>query len=223
MYVSLNSRWKWTRLPQWQVVLLLCGALIAGNASAASVYVYVNAAGNRLITDHPRSDLPGYTLLKKYTADDHFGTAYRPKSRSVSRGLVPRVTDYDRLIRLKADEFGLEPALLKAVIHVESAFNPEALSPKGALGLMQLMPATATRYGVYKRTDPVESLNGGGRYLRDLLAMFNFDTRLALAAYNAGENAVQRYNGIPPYRETEDYVEKVIALRDKYRKGLIGA
>ena len=202
-------------------ISILVLMLVSSLAWPASVYVYVDQNGNRLITDHRRTDLKGYKLLKKYQADDHFGSPYKP-SRSTST-LRPRVSDYDKLIRFKADQFGLEPALLKAVVHVESAFNPNALSPKGALGLMQLMPGTAARYGIQKRTDPESSLDGGGRYLRDLLFMFNHDTRLALAAYNAGENAVTRYNGIPPYPETEDYVEKVIQLRDKYRKQLVGA
>ena len=108
------------------------------------------------------------------------------------------------------------------MVHVESAFNPEALSPKGAMGLMQLMPATAERYGVTSREDPVASLEGGGRYMYDLLALFDQDLRLALAAYNAGENAVMKYNGIPPYPETRNYVERVIQLLASYRRNLAG-
>ncbi|MGI9316230.1 MAG: lytic transglycosylase domain-containing protein [bacterium] len=193
---------------------------LLASANAAPIYVYINNQGNRLITDHARSDLKGYRLLRKYQADDYFGTANRP-SASKSR-LKARVSEYDSLIVTKAKKLGLEPALLKAIIHIESSFNPSAVSPKGATGLMQLMPATAKRYGVTDRFNPSQSLEGGGRYMRDLLLMFNYDTRLALAAYNAGENAVTRYQGVPPYQETEEYVELVLQMLNLYRKELIG-
>jgi soluble lytic murein transglycosylase-like protein len=117
--------------------------------------------------------------------------------------------------------YGLESALLHAVISVESRYNPKAVSPAGAAGLMQLMPHTAKRYGVTDALDPRQNLNGGARYLRDLLRLFNNDTSLALAAYNAGENAVKRHgNRIPPYRETQRYVPKVLAFYQRYRTGV---
>jgi len=105
---------------------------------------------------------------------------------------------------------GVDPALVEAVIAVESAFNPLAISPKGAMGLMQLMPQTATRYGVSNPFDPRENLIGGIQYLRDLLLRFE-DFPHALAAYNAGETAVLTHGGVPPYRETQQYVRKVLA------------
>ena len=189
------------------------------SAHGASIYVYISNSGNRLITDHPRPDLKNYKLLKKYGIDEN-GDSPGPRT---SRILTPVKSSFNDLIFSKADKIGLEPALLKAMVHVESAFNPNAVSPKGAKGLMQLMPATAKRFGVAERGDPVASLEGGGQYMRYLLSLFNQDTRLALAAYNAGENAVAKYNGIPPYPETQNYVELVIELRNKYRKNLIGA
>jgi soluble lytic murein transglycosylase-like protein len=188
-------------------------------AHGASIYVYVSNSGNRLITDHPRPDLKGYKLLKRYGIDEN-GDSSSPRTNNFLR---PVKSSFNDLIFSKADQIGLEPALLKAMVHVESAFNPNAISPKGAKGLMQLMPATAKRFGVVERGDPVESLEGGGQYMHYLLSLFNQDTRLALAAYNAGENAVTKYNGIPPYPETQDYVERVIELRNKYRKNLSGA
>lgn len=109
---------------------------------------------------------------------------------------------------------GVDPALVEAVIAVESAYKPWAISPKGAMGLMQLMPQTASRYSVSNPFDPKENLSGGIRYLRDLLRRFGGDLPQALAAYNAGEAAVSRYRGIPPFRETLDYVRKVL---DRYR------
>lgn len=195
--------------------------LLSPLCQAASIYVYTDENGNRLITDHPRAAGGGYRLLQRYHADDNFGSPDRP-ARGSDRWRA-RTSQYDELIQAKARQLGLEPALIKAIIHTESAFNPKAISPKGASGLMQLMPATAERYGVTDRFNPVQSLEGGGRYMRDLLMMFNHDTRLALAAYNAGENAVSRHNGIPPYEETRQYVEKVMYLLDEYRKVLPGA
>ena len=199
---------------------LLFASVLFSTAHGASIFVYINNEGNRLITDHPRSDLVGYKLLKTYGVDDYFGSPDRPGNGSSV--LTPRASKYDSLIVAKADKTGLEPALLKAMVHVESAFNPDALSPKGAKGLMQLMPATAKRFGVTTRADPIASLDGGSRYMQYLLTLFDQNTRLALAAYNAGENAVTKYNGIPPYPETENYVEKVMLLRDQYRINLAG-
>ena len=110
-----------------------------------------------------------------------------------------------------AEKYRLEPALLHAVISAESSFNPKAVSEDGAVGLMQLMPATARRFGVDNPYDPVTNIDGGARYLRHLLNRFD-DIQLALAAYNSGENAVLRYgNTIPPYPETHHYVVKVLA------------
>ena len=120
------------------------------------------------------------------------------------------------MIVTSAGRLSVDPALVEAIVAVESAFNPWALSPKGAMGLMQLMPQTATRYGVSDPFDPQENLTGGIRYLSDLLRLFDGDLPQVLAAYNAGENAVLRYRGLPPYRETRDYVRKVLA---RYQPG----
>jgi soluble lytic murein transglycosylase-like protein len=110
----------------------------------------------------------------------------------------------------------LDKALVRAIIQTESAFNVHATSPKGARGLMQLMPETAARYGVRDIFDPEQNIWGGTRYMRDLLEKFNQDLPLAIAAYNAGENAVVRYGGIPPYPETRNYVQRVMALHQQY-------
>jgi soluble lytic murein transglycosylase-like protein len=116
---------------------------------------------------------------------------------------------------------GLDSALLHAVIAVESGYDAKAVSKKGATGLMQLMPATAKRYGVADAFDPAQNVSGGAKYLRDLLDLFDSDTRLALAAFNAGENAVLKYGRrIPPYRETLRYVPKVL---DHYRRYRVAA
>ena len=125
---------------------------------------------------------------------------------------------YADIIARVAREQKVEPALLHAVITVESAYNPRARSPKGATGLMQLMPATAKRYGVTDLLNPVENIRAGARYLRDLLAMFDNNMRLAIAAYNAGEGAVMRSGkAIPNYPETRAYVPRVLQHYESYR------
>jgi len=125
---------------------------------------------------------------------------------------------YVRQIQAAAKKTQLDPALIHAVIAVESNHNTLALSNKGALGLMQLMPQTAARYGVENRMDPVQNINGGARYLADLVRLFEGDVQLALAAYNAGEHVVIRYgNRIPPYRETMAYVPRVMSYYEKYK------
>jgi hypothetical protein len=126
------------------------------------------------------------------------------------------LTAYADTIRLASAEFGLDEAFLRAIIHAESAYNPRALSIAGAQGLMQLMPSTASDMGVRDAFDVDQNIRGGARYLALLLKNFNGDERLAAAAYNAGPGAVQRYSGVPPYAETQVYVERVGTLRKRY-------
>ena len=125
-------------------------------------------------------------------------------------GPRPSSTSFDPLIERAADEHGVPVRLLKAVIQVESSFEPRARSPKGAMGLMQLMPATAREYEAHNPYDPKSNIEAGTRYLGKLLR--EFELPLALAAYNAGEAAVRRFGGIPPYAETQAYVAKILAL-----------
>lgn len=127
---------------------------------------------------------------------------------------------YKDEIAAAASDFGVDSALLHAIIHAESAFNQMALSDKGAQGLMQLMPGTASDMGVTDAFDAGQNIRGGARYLAMLLKAFNGDATLATAAYNAGPGAVQKYNGIPPYDETKVYVQRVATLRDRYQKAL---
>jgi len=135
---------------------------------------------------------------------------YMPAEESIRR-FSPIVDTASRL-------HGVDAALIHAVISAESGYNPSALSKAGAMGLMQLMPQTAKRYGVTNIMDPVQNITGGVRYLRDLLSMFNGNLELAIAAYNAGENAVIKYgNKIPPYAETVQYVPKVLGFYRKFQ------
>lgn len=177
------------------VLGLVFTALFPGWASADSAGVYrrVNASGAVYYSNIPP---PGRSLTVHRVG--YGGTAAR-----APYGLRT-------VIRSAADRYGIDARLVEAIIAVESAFDPGAVSPKGAMGLMQLMPETAGRYAVQNPFDPLENIAGGIRYLRDLLSRFQGDLHWALAAYNAGETAVAAYRGIPPYRETRDYVTKVL-------------
>lgn len=197
------------------VIFCLLSAILSDPGLAADIYVYERGDGSKLITDHPRSE-PGYRLVRVYSSDsDDSGIV--PVARTRPRSYKIRTTDFDGLIQRVSNEITLDPALIKSVMHAESAFDPRALSRKGASGLMQLMPGTARRYGVTRIFDPQQNVMAGSRYLRDLLKQFKGDMRLALAGYNAGENAVIKYGGIPPYSETRKYVRKVIELYKSYR------
>jgi len=123
---------------------------------------------------------------------------------------------YDKLINEVAQRHHVDTALVKAVIRAESDFVPEAVSPKGALGLMQLMPATARSHGVWRAFEPRENVEGGVTHLRYLLDRYNGNLRLALAAYNAGEKAVDSHGGVPPYPETWEYLTRVLRFRESY-------
>jgi soluble lytic murein transglycosylase-like protein len=145
--------------------------------------------------------------------------------QSLVRGFVPdevldevasATGDLHSLASEAARRHGLDPELVLAVVTVESGFRPEAVSPKGAQGLMQLMPTTAQALGVQDAFDPAANLDGGTRHLRDLIALYDGDVAKALAAYNAGAGAVSRHRGVPPYKETQEYVKKVMK---RYRGG----
>jgi soluble lytic murein transglycosylase-like protein len=130
---------------------------------------------------------------------------------------VKGTSHYDSLISEFSKKYQVDFALIKAMIHAESGFNPYAISRKGAKGLMQLMPETASRMNVSNIFNPKENIEGGVRYFKYLLSLFNNDIRLSLAAYNAGENLVTDLRSIPPYRETVDYVRKVLNYYQSYR------
>ena len=140
-------------------------------------------------------------------------TAGRKRSVGEGQWLATRIgrpSEYDPLITRAANDHSLDPRLVKSVMLVESGFNPAAVSPKGARGLMQLMPATAVRHGVRNIHDPAQNIAGGTKYLSHLLGLFGGNLEKSLAAYNAGEGAVARYGGIPPYDETRNYVRRAL-------------
>ncbi|MBF0622082.1 MAG: lytic transglycosylase domain-containing protein [Magnetococcales bacterium] len=151
----------------------------------------------------------------------HFNRVLEGGLAKVPPVLKPVPKNYSTTIKRLANRYKVEPALVHAVIQAESSFNPNALSPKGAVGLMQLMPETAAKYGVRDRWDPENNIHAGARHLRRLLHMFKNNLTLSLAAYNAGENAVRRYgNRVPPYRETRRYVQKVLRYYREYRNAM---
>jgi soluble lytic murein transglycosylase-like protein len=191
---------------------------LAWAAAPARAEIVVLANGELLKAASHRVD--GDTVLVALRGGGEIGTP-----ASSVRGYVPdevaeelaAVTltaspgDLHALAAAAARRHGLAPELVAAVAAVESGFNPAAVSPKGAQGLMQLMPKTAAALGVADAFDPAANLDGGSRHLRALIARYNGDLEKALAAYNAGEGAVQRHGGVPPYRETREYVKKVMS------------
>jgi len=124
-------------------------------------------------------------------------------------GLDEKAEKYDSIIRTMANQYGIDPQLIHSIIRAESNYDPQAVSSKGAVGLMQLMPATAKAYGVKDLYDPIENISGGIKYLNDLIRTYQQDHELILAAYNAGQDAVKKYNGGPPYPETVNYIRRV--------------
>lgn len=197
------------------LVLLMLGLALMGPEAWADVYKYVDAKGNTYFTDAPlrgnQYKLEWKRESRKLIKENRQLLAnLTPKGRP-SKGLDERRARFERLIAANARRYGLAPELLHAVIRAESAYDHTAVSSAGAQGLMQLMPATAVRYGVKDSFNPVENVRGGAAYLRDLLDLFDQDLRLALAGYNAGENAVIKHGRrIPPYNETQNYVRIVL-------------
>lgn len=202
-------------------VLLL--ALCLSRPGWADIYVYTDANGTVSLSNVP-TDARYEVLIAAPLPGAGAAPAAGPgKSLKPVKPVKPAPplagkTRYDRMVDEVSRTYGLDSALLHAVISVESSYNSKAVSNKGAAGLMQLMPATARRYGVADAFDPAQNLGGGARYLRDLLQMFDSDVSLALAAFNAGENAVKKHgNRIPPYRETQRYVPRVLDYYQRYR------
>lgn len=177
-----------------------------------NVYKYINRnSGDIEYSDRRHRGKRHYQILTLKGWVD-----YAPNFWSVS--FRARQEKYKHIVHYYATQHKLSKALLHAVITAESSYREDALSKAGAMGLMQLMPATAARYGVDNAWNASQNIAGGSRYLRDLLDLFDGDLSLALAAYNAGENAVQSYgNKIPPYPETQNYVKKVMQYLAKYR------
>lgn len=204
----------------------ILGLALAGPAMA-DLYGYVDQQG--IIHLANRKLDANYQLFKKgimrpravaANPDALLPLAQMPVPGSTTLSAAPTAVTqrWADLISQTASRFQLDPHLLHSIISVESGYNPEALSPKGAIGLMQVMPATGLRFGISDLSDPRQNLIAGARYLRSLQTQFNGNLPLMIAAYNAGEGAVQKYrNTIPPYSETRDYVSKVLSSYHKSR------
>jgi soluble lytic murein transglycosylase-like protein len=177
-----------------------------GASAQAEVWVFKDQQGRLHFSDTPQHS--GYRRLA------------RVERRSAREHRVVHVSGtsshWDQAIARAGHRYSVDPSLVKAVIHVESLFDTTAVSPKGALGLMQLMPRTAALVGVDDAFDPWQNIRGGTRYLGYLLKRFKGDLELSLAAYNAGESTVRRYGGMPPYGETQRYVKRVLDLHRRY-------
>ncbi|WP_151980142.1 lytic transglycosylase domain-containing protein [Acinetobacter guerrae] len=204
----------------------ILGSVITGvmtvSSHAGQMYVYKDRDGGTLLTNRKSSDRSLTKVKATYYSDSNIH-AYRNWGNSEA-AVLPSYSKnknaFDHIIRQAAQQHGVSEGLIKAVMHTESGFNTNARSPVGAQGLMQLMPATAKRFNVSNVYDPYENIFGGAKYLSWLLKRFNGNTQLALAAYNAGEGNVDKYGGIPPFRETQDYVQRVTSrLNNLYASG----
>jgi soluble lytic murein transglycosylase-like protein len=188
--------------------LLFAISILLATASAGAatkIYGYVGPDGQRHYTDMPDSNRYRLLLLSSHALTES-GDRYDPE-------LLARSPQFDPIIETAAASAALEANLLRAVIAVESGFNSRAVSKRGAIGLMQLMPATAMRFGVSNAFDPRQNVRAGAQYLKFLIERFDNDLSLALAAYNAGEQAVDRSGGqIPPFMETQAYVPRVLKI-----------
>jgi len=197
------------------IALLLSSIFLSIQAhiALAAVYVYELPNGSKLITDKKQYG-KGYKLKNTYKT-----TTYRNSSANKPYYANTIKSQYDAYIVNIALKYDLEPSFIKSIMHIESAFDANAVSRAGAMGLMQLMPATAASYELTQNQfEPRSNIEVGVRHMKDLMDRYNGDKTLSLAAYNAGAGAVSRYNGIPPYKETEDYVQKVMGLYEKYKK-----
>ena len=236
--MKAEAYWERTGYMYMKRMIKMAGVLVAMAVAApsalADIYVYRDENGVTTATNiKPHS---------RYKIDKIFRDSSGSRGSSVAkvspqtpgspyiktaRGMInttlldepPTSAEVKAIMAEAALAFNLDKALVRAIIQTESAFKVHATSPKGARGLMQLMPETAARYGVRDIFDPEQNIWGGSRYMRDLLVQFNHELPLALAAYNAGENAVIRHGGIPPYTETRNYVKKVMELHQLYRGG----
>ena len=190
----------------WFLILSFMLGIGIPQLSLADIYKYTDEEGVIHLTNVPRETNANYVLILR-EKPVHFATS-----------IGADITKYDSLIAKAGEKHGVNPALIKAVIKAESNFNHKAVSPVGARGLMQLMPATASILRVSDSFHPEHNIEGGVRYLRYLLNLYQNNLQLALAAYNAGEGAVSRYNNrIPPYRETQTFVQRVIGYFDRFK------
>jgi soluble lytic murein transglycosylase-like protein len=198
------------------LLLLIMSSVYSTSAkseSSQTIYKFRNDSGVLSFSDRRPKRTTEFEILKF----DCYACQSNP---SIDWHSVPlNIKDFRSFTQTAANQVNVDESLIRAVIHAESAFKSDALSSQGAMGLMQLMKKTAQALGVENRQDPSANILAGSQYLREQLDNFG-DTKLALAAYNAGPTAVKRYKGIPPYPETERYIERVMILKARYEKAL---
>ena len=200
-----------TNKPFWT---FLSVALLSGLISSplqARVYLYQMPDGSRLVSDRPLINTKAKLVRRSNDLSNmgHYAARRTLRAHKQMRAL-------SGLIYHQSKKFDVDESLVKAVIFTESYFNPNATSKKGASGLMQLMPATAEKYGVKDLYNPRQNIIAGIQHLKYLLSRYPYKLKFAIAAYNAGENAVDKYNGIPPYKETQGYVKKVMKHYERF-------
>jgi soluble lytic murein transglycosylase-like protein len=191
------------------LTLVITAALACATVARADFFQYTDDSGVVHITNVPTSKQYKWMMEeRKPSILSPFNPAYKKTSKK----------KFDAMINSAASRYGIDPQLVKAIVKAESDYDEKAVSKKGATGLMQLMPATASRMGVRNIHDPEDNVEGGIRYLSQLLKMFDWQVPLAVAAYNAGENAVVKYgNRVPPYNETQTYVKRVMHYYSQYK------
>lgn len=192
-------------------LFLVCSTVQAAAWASDTIYVAYDEDGT------PRFSTQPYDKnFRIYLRDDSKKVKLQTKSAPSTRA---KQSSLDSIIREKAQQYGLDPALIGSIVAIESAYNPSAVSSKGAVGAMQLIPSTAKQYGVSDPYDAQQNLDGGARYLKDLLAAYNDNLPLALAAYNAGQRNVSKHHQrIPPFAETMLYVPKVLAKMAEFQQ-----
>lgn len=184
---------------------------LATSTHAGQIYMYKDSNGSTLLTNRKSADRSLTKVKVTYYPDSniHSYRNWGNSEASVLPSYSRNKNAFDHIIQQAAQQHGVSEGLIKAVMHTESGFNVNARSPVGAQGLMQLMPATARRFNVSNAYDPHENIMAGAKYLAWLLKRFNGNTTLALAGYNAGEGNIAKYGGVPPFRETQDYIRRV--------------
>ncbi len=195
------------------LIISLVYSTSAKSESSQTIYKFRNESGVLSFSDRRPKQTTDFEILKF----DCYACRSNP---SIDWHSVPLNTqDFRSITQTAAKRVNIDESLIRAVIHAESAFKSDALSSQGAMGLMQLMKRTAQSLGVENRQNPSENIFAGSQYLKEQLDHFG-NTKLALAAYNAGPSAVKRYQGVPPYPETERYIERVLILKSRYEKAL---